>query len=1008
MADAERVARGLYGLDASAVPLPGEYDNNFRLTTPAGERLVLKIMHPSRDPCLVDLQCRALEHLAARSPHLPLQRVRRASSGVAVSLVEIEPGVRQAVWAVGYLAGKPYAEATPKDAALREQLGAFMGELSDALADFHHVAVERDLKWDLARAGWISEHRHRIGDPGRRAIVDKFIARFEAEVVPALPRLRRSVIHGDANDYNVLTDAKRAELPAIAGVIDFGDMHRGLTVAEPAITAAYALLGADEPLVAAAQVVAGFHRRFPLDDLELRVLFPLIAMRLCVSVVNSACRKDLAAEDPYITISEVPAWRALEALAAVNADFAHYTFRGACGLAPVPHSARVVDGLREQEGRFAPIMRGVGEAVVLDLGVASLATGANPAELEEPALTARIAALRRETGATVVVGRYDEARALYTAAAFGDPAQPTHERRTVHLGLDLFAPAGTPVCAPLAGIVEHCANNARPQDYGPLVVLRHEGPDGLPFHTLYGHLSLASLQGVAPGQHVAAGAVVATVGESDVNGGWTPHLHFQLITDLLGLECDFPGVARASERAVWRSLCPDPNLIVGVPAHRFPAADPGPEATLRERHARLGRNLSLSYRRPIKAVRGWKQFLYDETGRAFLDAYNNVPVCGHGHPRVVRAVQQQLALLNTNTRYLHDNVLRYAARLAELLPRPLEVCFFVNSATEANELALRLARSFTGREDVIVLEHAYHGNSTSLVDISPYKFDGPGGRGRRPWVHVAPIADDYRGAYRRDDRAAGPKFAAHVGALIAAGVRPAAFIAESLPSVGGQIVFPPGYLGAVYRHVREAGGICIADEVQTGFGRLGRAFWGFETQDVMPDVVVLGKPIANGFPLGAVITTREIAAAFDNGMEFFSTFGGNPVGSAAALAVLDVLRDERLPENAEMVGAALLEHLTALERRHPLVGDVRGMGLFLGVELVRDRSSLEPAAAEASYVVNRLRDHGILAGTDGPLHNVVKIRPPLCFTRADADLLAASLDAVLGEDGLGAIPLRGP
>jgi 4-aminobutyrate aminotransferase-like enzyme len=289
------------------------------------------------------------------------------------------------------------------------------------------------------------------------------------------------------------------------------------------------------------------------------------------------------------------------------------------------------------------------------------------------------------------------------------------------------------------------------------------------------------------------------------------------------------------------------------------------------------------------------------------------------------------------------------------------------------------------------------------VDVSPYKFDGPGGRGRKEWVHVAPLPDTYRGRYRRDDPQAGLKYARQVGALVdglrAEGRGLAAFLAETLPSVAGQVVLPPGYLAEAYRHVRAAGGVCIADEVQTGFGRLGTHFWGFEGQGVVPDVVVLGKPIGNGFPLGAVVTTREIADAFDNGMEFFSTFGGNPVSCAAGLAVLDVVEEERLQDRALRVGGRLLEGLRGLSERHSLVGDVRGSGLFLGVELVRDRASLEPAPEEAAYVVNRLRERCVLTGTDGPHHNVLKLRPPLVFSEEDAGLLLETLDEVLGEDG---------
>src|SRR6202035_3877048 len=410
------------------------------------------------------------------------------------------------------------------------------------------------------------------------------------------------------------------------------------------------------------------------------------------------------------------------------------------------------------------------------------------------------------------------------------------------------------------------------------------------------------------------------------NGGWPPHLHFQVIADLLDRGTDFPGVALASQRAVWTDLSPDPNLLLGLPAAKLRPSERDPSETRAARRAVLGGNLSVSYRKPLKIVRGWMQYLYDETGRAFLDVYNNVPLVGHSHPRVVRAAQQQLGLLNTNTRYLHDNIVRYAERLISRMPEPLRVCFMVNSGSEANELALRLARTHTNREDIVVLEHAYHGHTNALIDISPYKFNGPGGRGQKPWVHVAPIADDYRGLYRRGDPDAGAKYARHIGELIdrARGAKRgiAAFIAETLPSVAGQVVFPQGYLTEAYQYIREAGGVCIADEVQVGFGRLGAHFWGFETQGVVPDIVVLGKPMGNGFPLAAVMTTPEIAASFANGMEFFSTFGGNPVACAAGLAVLDVLREERLPENALRVGDHLVKRLRILQEKYALVGDV--------------------------------------------------------------------------------------
>jgi 4-aminobutyrate aminotransferase-like enzyme/Ser/Thr protein kinase RdoA (MazF antagonist) len=423
------------------------------------------------------------------------------------------------------------------------------------------------------------------------------------------------------------------------------------------------------------------------------------------------------------------------------------------------------------------------------------------------------------------------------------------------------------------------------------------------------------------------------------------------------------------------------------------------DVTLARRVERIGRNVSVAYRNPVKIVRGWMQYLFDESGRRYLDAYNNVPHVGHAHPRVVRAAAEQMRAVSTNTRYLHDAVWQLGDRLAETLPEPLSVCYFVNSGSEANELALRLARACTGARDVVVLDAAYHGNTTTLIDISPYKFNGPGGQGAPEWVHVAPIPDDYRGEHKRPDPSAGEKYAAAIGALIddarARGRRIGAFICETCPSVGGQIVPPTGYLQAAYRYVRDAGGVCIADEVQTAYGRMGTSFYAFEAQGVVPDIVVLGKPIGNGYPLGAVITTPAIADAFANGMEFFSTFGGSTVSAATGLAVLDVMRDEQLQAHARLTGDRLRDRLLALAERHPIVGDVRGSGFFLGVELVRDADTREPAAAEATDVVEQMRERGILLGTDGPLHNVLKIRPPMPFSDEDVDTLVTALDETL-------------
>jgi len=403
---------------------------------------------------------------------------------------------------------------------------------------------------------------------------------------------------------------------------------------------------------------------------------------------------------------------------------------------------------------------------------------------------------------------------------------------------------------------------------------------------------------------------------------------------------------------------------------------------IERRDGLLGRNLSIAYEKPLHIVRGSMQYLYDDAGRRYLDAYNNVAHVGHCHPKVVAAGCQQMELLNTNTRYLSELVLEYAERLTATLPEPLRVCFFVNSGSEANELAIRLARAHTKARELIVLEHAYHGNTTTLIDVSPYKHDGPGGQGAPSWVHKSPLPKS------KED-------AEYVVDLVRKlSSKLCGFIAESMPSVAGQIIFPDGYLASVYEAVRDAGGVCIADEVQTGYGRIGTHFWAFEKYGVVPDIVVLGKPIGNGHPIGAVITTRAIAESFANGMEFFSTCGGNNVSCAIGLKVLEVVQEENLQAHAFEVGERLLGGLRELQQRHEIIRDVRGSGLFIGVELMRES---RPASSEAARVVNQMRERGILLGTDGPHHNVLKIRPPMPFSEKNANELISALDLSLAR-----------
>jgi 4-aminobutyrate aminotransferase-like enzyme len=414
----------------------------------------------------------------------------------------------------------------------------------------------------------------------------------------------------------------------------------------------------------------------------------------------------------------------------------------------------------------------------------------------------------------------------------------------------------------------------------------------------------------------------------------------------------------------------------------------------------LSPSLSSSYEDPIHIVRGEGQYLYDAEGLRYLDAVNNIQHVGHCHPKVVSAAMEQNALLNTNTRYLDETIVLKTKLLTKKLPDGLDVCFFTNSGSESNDLALRIARCITGSKETIVLDGAYHGHLSSLIEISPYKHNATGGEGPPDFVYSIPLPDSFRGIYRGDNCTA--DYVNEVKKVIYkindSSKTLSAFFVEALMGCGGQIVLPEGFLKKSFELVRKSGGLCIADEVQIGFGRMGTDFWGFETCGVIPDIVTLGKSIGNGHPLSAVVTTKEIADQFNNGMEYFNSYGGNPVSCAIGEAVLDVIEDEGLQENAEIVGSYLIEELFKLQSKYTFIGQIRGQGLFIGIELISNTDTLKPNKTLAAKIVNQMKDAGILISIDGPDHNVLKIKPPMVFNLENANELVINLKTIFDKN----------
>jgi 4-aminobutyrate aminotransferase-like enzyme/Ser/Thr protein kinase RdoA (MazF antagonist) len=454
------------------------------------------------------------------------------------------------------------------------------------------------------------------------------------------------------------------------------------------------------------------------------------------------------------------------------------------------------------------------------------------------------------------------------------------------------------------------------------------------------------------------------------------------------------GAARAT--SLLRQVCGFD--AVASPAEARPTLAPTAATILQRRRQVLGASLSLFYDPPLHLVKGEGVWLSDPAGKRYLDCYNNVPHVGHCHPHVVEAISNQIRQLNTNTRYLGDQVVSYSERLTRLLgaESDLSICAFVNSGSEANDIAWRIACANSGHAGGLTMEYAYHGITEAIDAFSPA--NSMTGR-IAPHIETLIAPDPYRGPYRDAAGDLATLYAADadraIGALARRGLKPAAFMVDSAFMTNGVLDVMPGYLAQVFAKVRAAGGLCIADEVQSGFGRMGGKLWGHQHHGVVPDIVTIGKPAGNGHPLGVVITRPDIMERFLRQSSFFSTFGGNNVSSAAGLAVLDVIEQEHLAENAAATGAYFKQGLTRLMDKHEIIGAVRGTGLAIGVELVLDRSSRLPARCQTHRILNLMRDAGALIGSEGQLGNILKIRPPIVFKPEHADIAIDALDRAL-------------
>ena len=992
---AEKILFELYNIKGKTSSLPGYIDFNFRIKIENEEGYILKISRPEENKKYLEFQQNLLQSIEASDENLIAPKVVCDKNKNSISEITDAFGKKRFVRMLTWVSGRVWSAVNPQLEDFRFSLGEQCGVLTKALQSFDHPEAHYNFEWDIAQSLWTKEHLH-LFSSDKKEIISYHQKKFEA-IQTSYLKLRKSVVHNDPNDNNIIVSSDLLQ-PKAQAAIDYGDAIYTQTINDLAILCAYGTMGHNDSLNASLALVKGYHSTFPLEEIELEHLYHAIAMRLVIIVTKSAMNRIEEPDNEYLWVSEKPAWEVLIKWNQIPPDFAQYSFREACGFTAHPNKSQFEVWASNHAFQLSELFPSIqlNEVHHIDLSVSSKWIGHQEDFSNLALFQFKKEQLQKEVPTKIIAGGYLEPRPIYTSSAYDRIGNYGRESRTIHLGIDYWLPSKTPVHTVLDGEVMIAINDAGDKEYGGLIILKHQ-TQAFTFYTLYGHLSVSSATKNKVGDILKKGSRIGELGDYPENGNWPPHLHFQVLLSLLDYQKDYPGVAYHSEMEVWKSICPDPNLLFNTEAlQKKENTTPKDLINFRKKH--LGKSLSLQYKVPIEMVRGAGCYLIDSFGKKYLDTVNNVAHVGHENYQVVKAGQEQMTLLNTNSRYLHKNINALAKELIETLPPELNVLHFVNSGSEANELAIRMVKAVTGEKDIIASEVGYHGNSNMCIDISSYKFDGKGGKGAPEHTHIFPLPDAFRGKYRGENTA--DEYANEVQKQIEnihnKGRNVGAFIIEPIISCGGQIELPEGFLAKTYEMIRKAGGICISDEVQTGCGRMGKTFWGFQLHDVVPDIVTIGKPLGNGHPIAAVACTQEVADKFANGMEYFNTFGGNPVSCAIATEVIRTIKREKLQENALQVGEFLKTELKELSKEFPIIGDVRGQGLFLGIELVD--AQLNPLAAQTDYIANRMKDHGILMSTDGPDHNVLKIKPPIIFTKENTEELIFYLRKIFAED----------
>jgi len=976
-----------YGIKVKATQIEGEKDDNFKVEA-KNKSYFFKIYPKKTDEKFVKFQSQLLSHLKdyKKTGNNNLTSYKKTYATFLDNENEIR-FFRMNDW----ICGRLWSSVNPINNSLREKLGIENAELLIKLSKTKLNYVRKDFDWDLANFLWIEKFYKKINLKKKyQKTIKKTIENLKKKR-SKFQKLRKHLIHNDLNDNNIIV-SENLKTPTILGLIDFGDCIRSQLINELAVTCTYGIIKSLAPLESAFHIIKGFNSKIKISEDEIDFLYDLILIRISISIVKSALNEKNNPSNKYLQVSKNDMLTVFDKWSKINRELATHFFRHACNFTANINEKKFYKLIRQKKSSVNVLFKKneINKLENLDLSISSKWLSND--------LINDIYSFEKKINQNLFstyYGGYLETRAVYNSYDYEKLTDRGFENRTTHLGIDFWVEQKTSVHSIDDGIIKIITNDKTIKGYGGLIIIEHTIED-LNYYSLYGHLSDQKKSKFNIGDLVSKGEKIAEIGSPKENGGWSPHLHFQIMLTILDYENDFPGVCLQNEKEVWSSICPNPSLVLNIKHLSKNKIDEDILKKLRKKY--LSANLKLSYDSPIYFVRGFNQYLYSNSGKKYLDTVNNIAHVGHQNVNVVKAAKQQIGILNTNTRYLHDEIISLSENLVSKFPKKLSKAYFVNSGSEANELAIRISNVYSNCDNYIIMQGGYHGNTNKTIEISNYKYNSIGGRGKTNNIFEIPMPDKFRGKFRGKN--AEIKYFNEFEKIISKAKKNnkkiGAMIVEPIISCGGQIELPEKFLKKCKKILEKENILLIVDEVQTGFGRVGEKYWGFQLHDVIPDIVTLGKPMGNGHPIGAVICTNEISRRFDNGLEFFSSFGGNTVSCMIANQVIKEIDSRKLQKNAYMTGKYLINGLKELAKKFPVIGDVRGKGLFIGVELVDP--NLNPRMDKAIYLVNRMKELGVLMSNDGLDKNVIKIKPPIIFSKIDVDRLLTLLKKVLEED----------